>query len=635
MIPSTRRPRRTAFVVALACVATLLGATACREGGDDAGPAPSAPPVSRLAAPLGFEQALAEDRVSEGHFSIGAVARPGLRSDPNAIDRRAAFDSDPVEVEPGTEILLTTGMWLPDGDVPALDRPRFTVDAIGPDGESRLLESIGQRDFDPSGWSTVRRTVPEAIGSPVTFRFGIELSDETAALDGRSLPLWGVPRLLRPASTKRPSVLFVVFDTLRADRTDPYGRVKGNTPFLSQLATRGALVEEFVSTYPTTLSSHWSMFSGLFPARHGIYPGTPLTRPRPLSMAEVFHDAGYRTAAFTEGGFVHSLFGFDKGFDLYHNGPDKALDDLSGSAAETFGLALDWLSALEREPFFMFLHTYEVHTPYDPDPEFTPELDPDYDGRWTTRLDPLVTFAINSGKFEPTDAEFDRIQQLYEAEIRGLDDAFSRFWARLEALGLVDDTIVVITSDHGEDFWEHGWLSHGTTLYDPALLVPFLVVAKGRVAENARLACQRSQTDLMPTLLDLAGLPVPADLDGHSMREELERGVCEDGDDAAYSELLTTFYDKRPSDLPIASLRKRGWKVIRHTTSGDLEAYDLRRDPDEQQDASDADADADAVEALAAELDAYLRTTPEGADADMSDLPQDVRDRLEALGYGD
>lgn len=426
---------------------------------------------------------------------------------------------------------------------------------------------------------------------------------------------------------RRPSVILVVFDTLRADHTQPYGYERETTPFLSELAERGTLVEEVVATYPSTLSSHWSMFTGLFPARHGIYPGRGRAFPRTKPLSEHFQDAGYRTAAFTEGGFVHSLFGFDRGFDVYDDGPASGLLDFDGSAASTFAAALDWLTGVGDDPFFLFLHTYQVHVPYDPDETQRVRFADPNAKRWRKTFPALTTVAINKGRVRVGSRDRAQIVDLYDAEIRELDDHFRSLWAKLEARGRLDDTIVVITSDHGEDLFEHGWLNHGTTLHDPALLVPLIIVAPGRVASGARLACQWSQTDIMPTILGLAGLSVPPGLDGASRLDDLRRGQC-GRDSRAFSELSDSGYD-RDDETPMVSLRRDGWKLILHLASGELEAFDLRSDPAETKDvAGDVDI------ALRRELLEYARSLPGlPAGPPGRGAPEALRGRLEALGY--
>lgn len=621
MRPDDRRP--SAWLALLAGLAIVAG-LGCDRTTD-----PGVAPAYRETRSVGFDEAIRAGRAERRSYSLGSVHRVFVHA-PHASARGASteFLSDPIEFEPGDHLLLGMGLLGIEGPLSESDRPRFLVDAVGHGREVRLAERTGQDDIAIDGWAPMRVALPPDLEAPIRLRMRIERTPPADPDAPRAIPLWSVPRLVRSTTTPRPNVLFVVFDTLRADHTQPYGYPRETTPFLSELAARGTLVEDVVATYPTTLSSHWSMFTGLFPARHGVYPGFGPSRAPAKPLAEYFQESGYRTAAFTEGGFVHSLFGFSRGFDHYDDGPTKDIHDLSGSAARTFTKALDWLTGASEEPYFLFLHTYEVHTPYQALDRFRDLFVDEYDGRWSESFPSLANFIVNNGTTELTPAEKQHIVDLYDAGIRQLDELFSRLWKRLEARGLLRDTIVVITSDHGEDLFEHGWLNHGTTLHDPGLMVPLVFIAPERVATGARLACQWSQPDLLPTILDLVGIPGPSDADGRSRAAELRRGECSD-DSAAFSELVSSPFEMA-DDLPMASLRKGGWKLIRHLRTGELEAFDLRDDPGEQQDASDA-----VDPALIRELDDYVRSRPDLLEEDAGEIPAEVRDRLKALGYAE
>jgi len=506
------------------------------------------------------------------------------------------------------------------------DRPRFRIHAVGPKGERILLDETAVDDFRPDSWQDYRIPVPGDLGSPVSFHFEIVPPAGYFSVQPKATPVWAQPRVLFRAKERRRNVILVVFDTLRADHTQPYGYPKETTPFLNRLASRGAAVAEMVATYPATLTSHWSIFTGLFPARHGVYPGIKAKVPTD-DLAIQFQTAGYRTAAFTEGGYVHSLFGFGEGFDVYHNGPDVALGTFSGKAADTFERARRWIGQNKEAQFFVFLHTYKVHAPYTPSERYRLKFDPGYEGRWKEAYPVDSAFAINNGETELTRRELDHLVALYDAEIRELDEDFQHLWKALDGMGALRDSIVVITADHGEDLMEHGWLHHGTTLYDPALLVPFIVVAPGVVPAGAWLACQRSLVDLMPTVLELAGIPVPSGLDGASIARDLSTGSCAAGR-AAYSELVKPTY-RHHAGLPLASVREGGWKLIRHVETDEVETYRLPEDPGERNDIGGT-----APDLLKEELTRYLakRPKPKGAQA-REPLPEEMQKQLKALGY--
>ncbi|MCP5042263.1 MAG: sulfatase [bacterium] len=605
--------------------ALLLGLAVCTLATPGCRDVPAAPPA--LLEDVPFELATGRGEIERTPVNLGPETRPAIVLTQTAQTQIVAFESDPIATSGALHIEGAIAMQARDLRIHVQDRPIFRIRAVGTEDSRTLLERTGQVDLQPGQWNEYRIPIPTDLGPSLTIRFEISRPDLGRHESVRSRSLWSTPRIARAAQHRAPNVLLVVFDTLRADHTQPYGYARDTTPFLAQLAARGAVVRDFVATYPTTLTSHWSMFTGLFPTRHGVYPGEGIKQPAGTPLAHLFAVAGYATAAFTEGGYVHSLFGFDRGFDRYHNGPATTLVDHSGNAPATFELARQWLQERRGEPWFVFLHTYQVHGPYAPPPEYHALFSDDYSGRWQDAYPVLDTFNVNNGKTQVSKAELANITDLYDAEIRQLDTLFGAFWQALEAEGRLDETIVIITSDHGEDLMEHGWLQHGTTLYDPALRVPFVVVADGRVSQGAVLDCQRSQTDLMPTVLELAGLPIPEGLDGKSLANALARGRC-DEDRPAFSELLEPTYE-RHADLPLVSLRHRGWKLIRHLKSDRLERYRIDRDPQEARNVKDEAL----TDSLEEQLDAYIEARPQGVDDIVEEISPEVRAHLEALGY--
>jgi arylsulfatase A-like enzyme len=602
---------------AIGGVLALTLCVACAE------PEPREP--LRLGPPL-FGDAVASGGAVEDTIDLGPEMRVALMPlTPEQTSWR--IESAPVAGTDAIAIEGAIGVARPRTGIVSNDRPVFRISAVSEKAERELLRQVAVEDFEPGRWIDYRVELPKELGSELRLRIEIE-RQALAEPSAQRAPVYVTqPRVVRRAIAPAPNVLLVVFDTLRADHTQAYGYERDTTPFLMTLARRGAMVRDFIASYPTTLSSHWSMFTGRFPNRHGVYPGGGVTPPKGDVLAEQIREAGYATAAFTEGGYVHSLFGFHRGFDRYHNGAATRLEDHSGRAPETFALARDWITNRSGEPWFVFLHTYQVHGPYAPPERYRRMYGAAYQGRWREEYPVLTTFGINNGTLKVSDSEVAQIRDLYDAEIRHLDALFRALWRDLEAAGSLDDTIVVITSDHGEDLMEHGWLQHGTTLYDPALRVPFIAVAPGRVAAGARLECQRAQPDLMPTLLELAGIPIPKELDGQSLAGALREGRC-DEDRPAFSELLSPTYE-RHADLPLVSLRHRGWKLIHHRNSGDLERYRLEEDRGEQQ---PREGDAETRD-LEAQLEAYLDSRPAGIDDGVEEITPEVRAQLEALGY--
>ncbi len=599
---------------------TLMLCVACAE---------SEPQGLLRAGPPLFGDAVANERAREARIDLGPEARVALMPLAPLTPEEPSWriDSAPLSSIGALALEGAIAIESPESGITADDRPVFRISVVDSNGEHELIRSVGGDDFEPDTWIDYRVDLPDDLESEVRVRVDVERPAREKAA-AQPAPVYVTrPRVVRRATTPAPNVLLVVFDTLRADHTQPYGYERETTPFLATLAQRGAVVRDFIASYPTTLSSHWSMFTGRFPNRHGVYPGGGVTPPKGVVLAEQIRHAGYATAAFTEGGYVHSLFGFHRGFDRYHNGSATRLEDHSGRATATFALAKDWITNRTGEPWFVFLHTYQVHGPYAPPQNHRAMFGDGYRGRWAEQFPVLATFGINDGSLTVSDSEVAHIRDLYDAEIRQVDELFEALWRDLEAAGSLENTIVIITSDHGEDLMEHGWIQHGTTLYDPALRVPFVAIAPGRIAAGARLDCQRAQPDLMPTVLELAGLPIPEDLDGRSLADALRSGRC-DEDRPAFSELLSPTYE-RHADLPLVSIRHGGWKVIRHRKSGQVERYHVAEDRNEQR---PREAEATARD-LEARLEAYLEARPPGIDDSVEEITPEVRAQLEALGY--
>ncbi len=316
---------------------------------------------------------------------------------------------------------------------------------------------------------------------------------------------------------ERPSglrgVVLVSFDTLRADRLGAYGYLRPTSPFFDSLAARGTLFETAVVQLPGTLPSHMSIFTGLYPAEHGVYPPDRRLSPRLKTLPEVFRAHGFRTGGFTEGGYMEGDYGFARGFDRF-NARNPVTDGPTGMVKspevvrQTFAQGLKFLAELGHgDRFFLFLHTYAVHDPYSP-----PEP---YRGLFWTGPRPDV--------FPPTGPELERVNRgsrplgaeglryfsaLYDAQVRWADDELRTLWKGLERLGLDDQVVTVLTADHGEEFQEHGQLLH-EQVYFETLHVPLLILEPGQTT-GRRVRDLVQSIDIAPTLFDLAGVPAAA-----------------------------------------------------------------------------------------------------------------------------
>ncbi|MGH9464021.1 MAG: sulfatase, partial [Thermoanaerobaculia bacterium] len=321
-----------------------------------------------------------------------------------------------------------------------------------------------------------------------------------------------------PAERAPRGLVLISIDTLRADHLGAYGYHRPTSPFFDRLAERGALFERAIVQLPGTLPSHMSIFTGLYPAEHGVYPPDSVLSGDIPTLPEVLRAHGLRTAGFTEGGYVDGHYGFARGFERFAadaGGDARAIET-------TFAHGLDFLSGLAADQrFFLFLHTYVVHDPYDPPPPY-PELfwqgAPPPDAFPPTG--PNLT-AVNRGTRSVSPATVRYFEALYDGSIRYLDDQLAAFFAGLEGLGLTDETAIVLTSDHGEEFLEHGKLVH-QQIYQETVRVPLLVIEPGR-RTGARVAALVESVDLAPTLWELAAVPAPPASSGRSLVHLLRR----------------------------------------------------------------------------------------------------------------
>jgi hypothetical protein len=242
-----------------------------------------------------------------------------------------------------------------------------------------------------------------------------------------------------------------------------------------------------------------SIFTGLQPPQHNVFPsGSALAETIP-TLPERFAAAGFRAHAFTEGGFVAQGYGFERGFEVYDDTAYTSDTDIE----RTFRRGLHFLESLESdERFFLFLHSYSIHDPYDPPPIVLKDFDEGEEGP-NSRGDRLRAF--NQGEEQISDVEIQSFRRRYHASVRYVDSVLESFLTELASLALLGETTVVITSDHGEEFLEHGRLGH-TQLYPESLAVPLLLLHPDQTT-GARITDEVGLIDLAPTLLELAELP--------------------------------------------------------------------------------------------------------------------------------
>lgn len=359
-----------------------------------------------------------------------------------------------------------------------------------------------------------------------------------------------------------PNLILISIDTLRADHLGCYGYERPTTPTLDSLCEDAVVFSEAIAHAPSTLHSHASIFTSLIPHHHGAGWGdkTKLA-PEAVTLAEVLQSAGVATAAFTGGGQMDRIFGLDQGFDSYEQ----------PGASRFYGIverASQWLDERDERPFFLFLHSYETHHPYEPQERFLALLETDYDGDLPDHISVDFLKKLNRKEVSLAPGDLEHIINAYDAEIRSMDEGLKHLLAYLRDNGLYDNTMIVFTSDHGEEFGEHGrvgWHSH--SLYDELLEIPLIVKFPDQANAGTRVAAQVGSIDIAPTVLATLGLAAPDTFEGTDLN------AAASGAEFASRTVISRI--DRPLGKDIDSIRLPEWKLYR----GQL--FDLEADPEE------------------------------------------------------
>ena len=407
---------------------------------------------------------------------------------------------------------------------------RFLVGAGGERGADELFSdtlSCGQR-----GWREARVPLGGHAPGPLALEF------VTAADDGFDLssavPVWGGVELVGGRRPRLLNVVLVSIDTLRADHLSLYGYPRQTTPRLDARCERGAVVfERAVASAPWTLPSHASLFTGLNAERHGVNQNRAVP-PSLLTLAEILRSAGYATHAVTGGGFVHQQYGFAQGFDVYGSFAEKMGHDRELEAGVADAVAA--LETLRERNFFLFFHTYAVHNPYRPRQPHLERLT----GRATRGFvdvdvlppQPENGFLARRGLVRVQRAErvpvpVEQVKELavdlYDSGIAYMDEGLDRLLAAIDDLGLRERTLIVVTSDHGELFGEHGEVNHHS-LYDENVMVPLVFLDPESEPGIRRVRGQVRSIDVLPTILERLGMPPLEGIDGESLAPLLAAG---------------------------------------------------------------------------------------------------------------
>ncbi len=445
------------------------------------------------------------------------------------------------------------------------------------------------------------------------------------------------------AKARRPDVVVLLIDALRADRLSSDGYRRQTTPAIDGLARDGVLFRQAVAQSTFTKSSVATLFTGRYPYQHGVYWGSlrlssgqvisDLLREEETTLAEELRKRGYLTAAWVQNSHLRRVMGFAQGFVSYR--------DSQGSIERIHRAFRPWLRGPGRRyPYFAYLHYIDLHDPYRPEPPydtlFLPEGERLGDGgdvyagidldEWGAYL-----AAVREGRRQPSAAEVEGFEALYDGQLRYIDDQIGELLQELRDLGLYDRSLIVVTSDHGDGFMEHGFISHSTTPYEELVRVPLVVKFPdgrfaGRVVER-----QVRLVDVMPTVLEAAGARRWPEIAGCSLLPLVEEGEWSrarpSADPGADCDVAVIEIAEEGA-YPVVAVRREGWKYIHHEKRPD-ELYDLERDPGERVNRlAEGGEVASELERIALEVVAR-RPDP----ADRVELDEQAVRELKALGY--
>jgi arylsulfatase A-like enzyme len=551
----------------------------------------------------------------------------------------------------------------------------FKITAQSGGNEQTVLE---RTITTPHRWEPVAVDLSRFTGSQ-TLRFSLAVDEE------RRIGYWGAPAIRFPGASLPPAgtaaaalggtppprrVIYLMCDTLRKDHLGVYGYERETSPHLSRLAEQSTVFLDNISQATWTKASTPSLMTSLYPHSTQV-DGTPdRLSAAATTIAEVFRDAGYTTVSFASNGFVGRSSNLHQGFEELHE--SSSLDSgahRSKTAREYVDRAIAWIERHPDTPFFMYLHVFDPHHQYEPrapyssafnDPALREEHEKEREaareftrqemrGRGLPSPDELEKAGLDAKKWVTYERDW------YDASILGMDAEVGRLVERLRTLGIEQDTLLVFFSDHGEGFGEHGNMWHGFTGYGEMSGVPMMFYRPGVIPAGLKISETVRNLDLMPTVLDLSGLPIPEKVQGQSLVPLIAaaRQAAQGGSQASVPEIaaqlgwtpqpaVTEKSDhpngENPKGLLSYALIADGWKLVHNVKSPDnrpeYELYHHAEDPLDKKNVLDHHADiAENLKAKLADWHEMVEQgkLPEGESTE--GISEKELERLRSLGY--
>lgn len=403
---------------------------------------------------------------------------------------------------------------------------------------------------------------------------------------------------------QRSNIFLIIVDALRPDHLSCYGYRRETSPEIDRLALEGCQFERVMSQSSWTKPAVASLLTGTYPDSHGVTSITDALSGSDHYLPTLLRQAGYTTVCIQTNPFLSRESGFGQGFDHYMELFDQAAGVYKPRAPEAIIAVADWLDHYGAQPFFLYLHLLDAHNPYMPPDSFS--------------------------------GFGNREQDRYDGEIYFIDRHIGLVRDMLLKKGIYEKTILIVTADHGEEFGEHGYQYHAKHLYQEVLRVPLIITAPGVVSPYSTISSQIRSIDIVPTILELAGLPPVNTHQGASLLPFLREGCCTDR--PALSQIGSS---QGSSRLNLISLSAGDYKLILNTHADTTELYHLAQDPQEQYNL--AHEEQSVARHLSAQIQTILRpggekvggsTTPaaKGGSEEVT-FTDEIRQQLRGLGY--
>jgi arylsulfatase A-like enzyme len=533
---------------------------------------------------------------------------------------------------------------------------RFQVEAREGGGPSRsLLDHAVQK---PHRWEAVPVDLAAYGGKRVTLILSLQAGRPGA------LGLWGAPVVRRrlmaessgPLAERRPrGVILILTDTLRRDHLELYGYGRPTAPNLARLARGGAVFRDCQAEATWTKVAAPSILTSLYPPSHGVKDFEDRLPNSAVTLAEAYRGAGFATLSLSSVIFTGRFSNLHQGFEELHESTSLASHGSSKTAHELVDRLIAWLEEHRDSPFFVLLHVTDPHDPYEPaapydrlwvDPARKAEHERRQEQVQPHIADPLLRAYAMPSRDEVAATGLDPEAYIsvdrdwYDGAIRGMDDALGRLDGALRRLGLDRDVLLAAVADHGEEFFDHGHMFHGQSVYGELTNVPLIFWGAG-VKPGTSIGETVQTVDVMPTLLDLAGVPVPREAQGHSLASWLAGRGGERRARPAFSIKAATrdIFGPPPRDTESLAVVADTWKLVHNAKRPpgrpEYELFDHRRDPLDQRDL--AAQHPEVVKRLAGTLDGWWRKVsaarlPPDSEA-VKRLSSEELERLRSLGY--